>query len=547
MHETHAPRRKLRVLWIIVALILLRAGWIAYQQFGSGPPIIISKETTFIFEPLDEDGFPDYLEFIRQKKRRGVTLENNAVVLILQAVSPQKISLKDRQDFFSEFGVKSQAKLSKPFLPLDKETEKLFVKAHYQPWQSQQGPQLASWLESNLSALDIAVEASERERFYAPLISEPTGTANEAPLMSMLLQTEVCTTELANALCIRAMWHLGEGRHPSAKKDLLAAFKLARHVANEGSLVCSSQLSFQCNEYVNRALCAVLTDTALTRDEAQAIQRELQEITPWTSVAKALKTFERFSILDAIMNMKHHGIDSLDGQDSWSWIDFVQVDYNLALRDANDWFDKLDEQANLKNRSARKEASDQIDAELKKVSFRAIQEKESKQAKLDLRRRSQVISDILICLLLPATEAVLDGQDRANVELDLTRLAAALAVYRAEQKEYPEQLADLVPTVLPKLPIDLYSGKSFLYERKDDGGYLLYSVFENGSDDGGDSQGGEVIDGEWLKQGTSEQPEDFDSSETDLVIRVPVPAFEFPEPPSQENFGYGYGGGYEGE
>jgi len=82
----------------------------------------------------------------------------------------------------------------------------------------------------------------------------------------------------------------------------------------------------------------------------------------------------------------------------------------------------------------------------------------------------------------------------------------------------------LVPGVLPKLPIDLYSGKAFLYERKGDGGYLLYSLFENGIDDQGTDMSGEMEGGEWI----DERDVDVDYTKSDLVIRVPVPTFEFP-------------------
>ena len=92
-----------------------------------------------------------------------------------------------------------------------------------------------------------------------------------------------------------------------------------------------------------------------------------------------------------------------------------------------------------------------------------------------------------------------------------------------EQGEYPEKLEQLIPAVIPKLPLDMYSEKPFLYRRMEDGGYLLYSVFENGIDDRGTNMGGDIIDGEWVDQ----QPDGFDYDQSDLVIRVPVPTFKF--------------------
>ena len=154
-------------------------------------------------------------------------------------------------------------------------------------------------------------------------------------------------------------------------------------------------------------------------------------------------------------------------------------------------------------------------------------------------------SHLLIGLLLPATSAAFNAADRSNCQLELTRLAAALAVYRAQQGGYPERLVDLVPAVLKKLPIDLYSGKSFRYQRKDDAGYLLYSVFENETDEGGTDMSGDVISGdwagEWPPQDSDNQPEDFGYERSDLVIRVPVPAFKFPSLPNREDIENRYG------
>jgi hypothetical protein len=142
--------------------------------------------------------------------------------------------------------------------------------------------------------------------------------------------------------------------------------------------------------------------------------------------------------------------------------------------------------------------------------------------------RSAILSDAMVSMMLPALEAATKAQDRAVTTLDLTRVAAALAVYRAEQGEYPEKLEQLVPSVLNKVPDDLYSGNPFIYERKPDGGYLLYSVYENGMDEGG-TNGDDIWAGEWITT------EPLGSTQMlDLVVRVPVPEFKLPNPPQLE-------------
>ena len=65
--------------------------------------------------------------------------------------------------------------------------------------------------------------------------------------------------------------------------------------------------------------------------------------------------------------------------------------------------------------------------------------------------------------------------------------AIALKRYQLQQGKYPEQLADLVPQFLHEAPMDVMDGKSLRYKLRPDGDYLLYSVGEDGVDDGGDA------------------------------------------------------------
>jgi hypothetical protein len=49
---------------------------------------------------------------------------------------------------------------------------------------------------------------------------------------------------------------------------------------------------------------------------------------------------------------------------------------------------------------------------------------------------------------------------------------------------YPESLEHLVGEAVTKVPIDPFIGKAFHYQREENG-FVVYSVGENGVDDGG--------------------------------------------------------------
>jgi hypothetical protein len=68
----------------------------------------------------------------------------------------------------------------------------------------------------------------------------------------------------------------------------------------------------------------------------------------------------------------------------------------------------------------------------------------------------------------------------------LTVTAIALKRYHLQNGVYPVTLDDLVPAFLPAVPADFMDGKPLRYKLRPDGDFLLYSVGEDGQDNGGD-------------------------------------------------------------
>jgi hypothetical protein len=76
----------------------------------------------------------------------------------------------------------------------------------------------------------------------------------------------------------------------------------------------------------------------------------------------------------------------------------------------------------------------------------------------------------------------------AHFEIQRSVVVAALALKRYQLKHgaYPAQLSALVPEFLPQAPRDPVDGKSLRYRLNPDGSFLLYSIGEDGVDNGGD-------------------------------------------------------------
>jgi hypothetical protein len=69
--------------------------------------------------------------------------------------------------------------------------------------------------------------------------------------------------------------------------------------------------------------------------------------------------------------------------------------------------------------------------------------------------------------------------------VDAARVACALERFRLANGPLPDTLDALVPRFLDKIPNDVIDGRPLRYRKAQDGGYVLYSVGWNKTDDGG--------------------------------------------------------------
>jgi hypothetical protein len=89
-------------------------------------------------------------------------------------------------------------------------------------------------------------------------------------------------------------------------------------------------------------------------------------------------------------------------------------------------------------------------------------------------------------LLLPALEKSVRRSARMQTFVDATRVGCALERYRLANTKLPDSLAMLVPGFLAEIPKDVIDGKPLRYRLQSKGGYVLYSVGWNQTDEGGE-------------------------------------------------------------
>jgi hypothetical protein len=241
---------------------------------------------------------------------------------------------------------------------------------------------------------------------------------------------------------------------------------------------------------------------------------DLQTLPPMTTPpADRVDLAERLVFLDAAQSIRR---DVLRGFERGSFLGknrdkdlenaMAVIDWEVMLSKSNRWYDRLVTAMREKDRAKRENELDKIEAE--QEAIRKEIRKRGERAYLlrgkdDPKLAGELVGDVLVGLLFPATRKV---QERYDIGMQTERnlqLAFAIAAYHCENGRYPAKLGDLTPKYLATIPDDLFSGKALLYRRTEKG-YLLYSVGVNGKDD----------DGRWY---------DDDTPGDDIRVRMPLP------------------------
>lgn len=543
-----------------------------FQAFGPSPAIVVSEDTTVITAPLRADGLPDFQKYWRDFGREGVTPENNGAVLFWRATWPGELGQQHRQLMCDTLGISpmpvEHESLQEPYGTVTRHQVAFWLTEQYQkglspeqsdaflsddiqqaiqsinaeqaigdalsrPWTSEQLPPLADWITASEKPFALLDEASRRPKWWSP--SPSLLGDNYEGAISMLLPGVQRLRGVGRAYSIRAMWHAGEGRPQEAWNDLKTSMRFAR-LCSQGLTLVEQLVGIAIDSIALRQTATLLHHAEPNADLARQVLTDLNAFEKPSNVVRSFDKGERLFFADTVLMLAKDG-SYLKGVDlglasGASFFDYntawLRIDWNIVLRNANKAYTQLLEAAKLPTFQERRVGLVQFESELSSDARSFRDPGSIALSFLNMSTRSVCLGDALISLMMPALNAAVAAEERAEAFLDLTRVAAALAVYRAEHGEYPEQLEELVPSVLEKLPEDLYSGNPFKYSRKPDGGYVLYSVYQNGTDDRGSAYDGQIIDGEWAIEETKDAWRDGG----DLVIRVPAPAFELPSAPT---------------
>ena len=484
------------VLIVVIAVATLAIRFVA--SF-SPVPLVISKETTYITEPLRSDGTPDYVAALNRRLSAGVTLENNAAVLFWKAIGPRAIPRGCRARYFKLLGVAPLPEKGDYYVALDTEIDRRkreneLRSAMTRPWSKQEFPALAKWLETNEKPLTLVVEGTTRPRCYNPLVVE----SDEEMAMAGCHTRARVFCDFASLLVCRAMLRANDGRADQAWNDLLACHRLARLVG-QGPHVIDVFVALTAERLAQTGERALLQCAKVTATEIAKMRADLAALCPMPRLVDAVDRGERLFFLDSVMWLQRPATTARGARGRAAGPPVASgIDWNMILRMSNSYYDRWVAAARRPSPKERCAAAEELNRDLHDQAV-AVQSWTS-WASLVIERREGASRRLGVLLLsLGALPAGTGGkEDPSRMESELTRLAFALAQYRVERGSYPGTLAEVAPRYVKELPKDIFNNDADLhYVRKGDG-YLLYSVGPNGKDDGGktrdDAKNGENWD-----------------------------------------------------
>jgi len=242
---------------------------------------------------------------------------------------------------------------------------------------------------------------------------------------------------------------------------------------------------------------AILDNAKLTSAEVLAKLKDLQALPPFPKVADKLDLTERTMFLDCIRLLKRGGLGNLEGIIGGTGAGKLSdeekkaldaIDYAPARASGMKWYDRMVLSLKKPTRAERVREMNAIEAELKDLKQRYVGNAE--KLREDLLKKDpgpavgQAIGDLLLAMLAPALQKMMDASDRQAQHSANVQVAFAIKAFHLDRGQYPATLADLAPKYLKAIPRDVFSDGALLY-KPDANGIRVYSVGANGKDDAG--------------------------------------------------------------
>ncbi len=312
-----------------------------------------------------------------------------------------------------------------------------------------------SLLQKNQRALQFVRQAAQKPRclFTADRSNPLTGIS---PHYARL---RAC----ARLLALEARQRKRQGNINGVAESLRTGMRLSEHLADDPQVLITYLVRLAIDAIALRNLERTLNDTEASRADYRAVLNALSRLTPQKDLARAFvheRLVSRFMHRLLYMGRLQELPDEAKAQN-------VRVPWLVG------WGIARNEAFTLR-------ALRQMIAEAQQDGF--DWQRINRLSNLEQQARRQGCP--LAAQLLPVFVKVFPKAAQRQAQVDATRLAFALRLYRLDHGDYPSSLNTLAPEYLKHVPLDPFSHQPFIYKREGKG-FVVYSVGPNFRNDGG--------------------------------------------------------------
>ncbi|HEY4330199.1 MAG TPA: hypothetical protein VGN88_10725 [Phycisphaerae bacterium] len=501
----------MRMIFCSMAAAVLGLGMMVMGQgvAGSGGsaklPFTVSKETTGITGPLRADGTVDYVAALNEKYGKGVTPENNGFVKWLEVVGTGEnvIPAKLKPEFLKLCGAKEmpdgaevwegyglymthRKRTADPGPAWDEiETAARGI------WRSEEHPDLAAFLKEREALLTKVAQAVTRSKWWMPRVSSDGQTVVGTLVPSLAISRDVGYT-----LCSRAILRGTTGDVNGFLADVATVRWLARGVGSGPTLI-ERLVAVALESLATNTVGVVASSGKLTEGQCQQVMKALEGFGPMPGMVESVDILERWGPLDMVQWIAIGKGDLLkESLGDVNLVDRSAVDWDVVFKTMNALFDETVKVMRAERFGDFRIANAALEERIKKLK------EDPSEATLQWTKGARElpaaytnrVASLMVSFLMPSMGKAEELYRRSVQQGQMVRVVVGAAEVKAKTGKWPGSAEEIVPGVLKEMPKDMYSeggAMPFRYVVKGDG-VRVYSVGENGKDDGGvmDREGG---------------------------------------------------------
>ncbi|VTR97651.1 hypothetical protein [Tuwongella immobilis] len=501
----HPTRLRLLLLFLVVGLANSCDRLPRSRPVASGPIFPFSLEFDGQPIPKRPDGYFDFTTRIHDHLRGETTPETNALIPLLSLYPPSKMDLLTWDPAYLQalgipHGPQEIPALQRFGKSLQVDSEAADDKSLSfsrlpdcaAGWHAAPNSELWNWLDAQRDILDYFGQAMRRPHYFNPSIPERYLDLDEPSRFYRHPTLDFDIRTLGHATALRVGQSCTRGNYTQAWQDLKTTFAAARHLHRSATLS-EIKHAMQMGDLASQSLEFFLGALPADWPHLREMAIELRTLRPNPQVRENFRTVFRLWNWDEIQSWHAY---SAQGR---SYPHFVPIrnpipidrlHWETMFRFSETWMSRYELAATIPDCSRRNAIWNQLNATLRQP--RSIIDwmltPTIHEPIPNYSRNSKVAAEQFMKIKwfggLEFVNELFDAADRAEQQFELDQLALALAIYRAEHGSYPDSLAAMVPTILPRVPSDRFTGAPLKYQRTR-WGYRCFSVGPDETDDGG--------------------------------------------------------------